>query len=185
MKHVERFSKYRFTLDNQFDKPKWNGRKPSDRKLTRKSDFESEFDQLEKKKIESRESFTFQDTSALEKISYELFFRPMIPSFVNRCQENCGDKLFLADKEDYLVVKPPGHISFMNKQSDMDSKCCPLYIHFKVECLEEYVRRIHDVHYEASPFSGITFGKDTLARLPEEVKVFLEETGMDVPSNQE
>ena len=100
----------------------------------------------------------------------------MAPSFVNHCQGNCGDKLFLADKEDYLVVKPSGF---------MDSKYYPLYIHFEVECLKEYLRRIHDVHYESFPFSGITFGKDTLARLPEEVKVFLEETGMDVPSNQE
>ena len=104
---------------------------------------------------------------------------------VNRCQGNCGDKLFLADKENYLVVKSRGRISFMNKQGEMDSKLCPLYIHFKAECLKEYARRIHDVHYEAFPFSEITFGKDTLARLPEEVKVFLEETGMDVSNNQE
>ena len=109
----------------------------------------------------------------------------MVPRLVNRCQGNCGDKLFPADKEDYLVVKSRGRISFMNKQGEMDSKLCPLYIHFKAECLKEYARRIHDVHYEAFPFSEITFGKDTLARLPEEVKVFLEETGMDVSNNQE
>ena len=29
------------------------------------------------------------------------------------------------------------------------------------------------------------FGKDTPARLPEEVKVFIEETSMDVSNNQE
>ena len=67
----------------------------------------------------------------------------------------------------------------------MDSKYCPLYIHFKAECLKEYTRRIHDVHYEAFPFSEITFGKNTLARLPGEVKVFLKETDMDVTNNQE
>ena len=55
----------------------------------------------------------------------------------------------------------------------MDSKLCPLYIHFKAECLKEYARQMHDVLCQASPFSEITFGRDTLARLQEEVKVFL------------
>ena len=104
---------------------------------------------------------------------------------VNRCQGNRGDKLFLADKEDYLVVKSHGRISFLNKQGEMDSKLCPPYIYFKAECLKEYARRILDVHHEAFPFSEITFRKDTLARLPEEVKVFLKETGMDVSNYQE
>ena len=186
MKHVERFRRYRPTLDDQFDKPKSSGRKPSDRKRTRKLDFESVFDRLDKKEKESRKSFTVQDPNAPEKISYELFFRSLVPRLVNRCQGNCcGDKLFPADKEDYLVVKSRGCISFMNKQGEMDSKYYSLYIHFKAECLKEYAERIHHVHYEAFTFSEITFGKDTLARLPEEVKVFLEETGMDVPNNQE
>ena len=82
-------------------------------------------------------------------------------------------------------MKSRGRISFMNKQGEVDSKLCPLYIHFKAKCLKEYAQRIHDVHYEGFPFSEIMFGKDTLARLPEEVKVFLEETGMDVSNNQE
>ena len=129
--------------------------------------------------------FTFPDTSAPEKILYELFFRSMVPHLVNRCHGNCGDKLFPAGKEDYLVVKSRGRISFMNNQDEMDSKYCPLYIHFKAECLKEYTRRIHDVHYEACPFSENTFGKDTFARLPEKEKVFLEETGVDVSNNQE
>ena len=47
----------------------------------------------------------------------------------------------------------------MNNQCKIDSKYCPLYIHLKVECLKEYVQRIHDVHYEAFPFSEITFRK--------------------------
>ena len=185
MKHVERFWRYRSTLDDQFDKPKSSGRKRSNRKRTRKPDFESAHDWQDKKEKESRKSFTFQDPNASEKISCELFFRSMVPRLVNRCQGNCGYKLFPVGKEDYLVVKSRGRISFMNKQGEMDSKLCPLYIHFKAECLKEYARRIHDVHYEAFPFSEITFGKDTLARLPEEVKVFLEETGMDVSNNQE
>ena len=57
------------------------------------------------------------------------------------------------DKEDYLMVKSRGHMSFMNKQGEMDSKCCPLCIHFKVEYLKEYAQRIHDLHYKAFPFS--------------------------------
>ena len=130
MKHVERFRRYRPTLDDQFDKPKSSGRKPSDRKRTRKPDFESAFDRLDKKEKESRKSFTFQDLNALEKISYELFFRSMVPRLVNRCQGNCGDKLLPADK-DYLVVKSRGRISFMNRQGEMDSKLCPFVYPFQ------------------------------------------------------
>ena len=67
----------------------------------------------------------------------------------------------------------------------MDQKYCPLYIHFKTESLKEYARRIHDVHHKAFTFSEIMIAKDTLARLPEEVKVLLKETGMDASDNQE
>ena len=73
----------------------------------------------------------------------------------------------------------------MKTQGEMGSKYCPLYIHFKAECLKEYARRLHNVHYEAFPFVEIMFGKDTPARLPEEVKVFIEETGMVVSNNRE
>ena len=55
IKHVERFRRYKPTLDNQFDKPsssRSSGRKPNDRKRTRKPDFESPFDRLDKKKKE-------------------------------------------------------------------------------------------------------------------------------------
>ena len=185
MKHVERFWKYRLTLGDQFDKPKSSDRKRSDRKPTRKPDFESAHDWQDKKEKDIRKSFTFQDPNAPEKISCELFFLSMVLRLVNRCQGNCGYKLFPVGKEDYLVVKSRGRISFMNKQGEMGSKYCPLYIHLKAECLKEYARRRYDVHYEAFPFSEIAFGKDALAGLPEEVKVFLEETGMDVSKNQE
>ena len=107
-----------------------------------------------------------------------------MPRLVNRCQGNCGNNLFPADK-DYLVMKSRGRISFMNKPGEMDSKYYPLYIHFKAECLQEYAWCIHDVHYKAFLFSEITFGKDKLTILSEEVKVFLEETGMDVSNNHE
>ena len=109
----------------------------------------------------------------------------MVPRLVNRCQVNCGDKLFPADKEDYLVVKSRACIGFMNKQGELDSKYCPLHIHFKAECLKEYAQRIHDVHYEALTLSEITFGKYELTTLPEKVKALLEENGMDVSNNQE
>ena len=91
-----------------------------DRNQTRKPDLESAFDRLYKKEKESRKSFTFQDPNAPEKIWYELFFRSMVPRLVNRCQGNCGDELFPADNEDYVVVKSRGCISFMNKQGEMD-----------------------------------------------------------------
>ena len=51
------------------------------------------------------------DPNNVEIISYELFFRSVVPLLVNRCQGNCGDKLFPADKEDYVVVKSRVHIS--------------------------------------------------------------------------
>ena len=83
MKYVEWFS-YKPTLDYQFDKPKSSGRKPSDRKLTRKPDLESAFDRLHKKEKVSRKSFTFQDPHAPEKISNELFLHSVVPRLVNR-----------------------------------------------------------------------------------------------------
>ena len=126
MKHVERFQSYKPTLDDQFDKPKSSGRKSNDRKRTRKPDFVSAFDRLDKKKKGNRKSFTFQDSNAPKKISYELFFRSVIPRSVNRCQGNRGDKLFAADKEGYLVVKSRGCISFMNNQDEMELKYCPI-----------------------------------------------------------
>ena len=116
MKHVEQFRRYRLTLGDQSDKPKSSVRKPSDRKRTRKPDFEIAFDRLDKKEKESSKSFTLQDPNALEKISYELFLHSLVLRLVNRCEENCGDKLFPADKEDYLVVKSRDRIIFMNKQ---------------------------------------------------------------------
>ena len=128
-----------------------------------------------KKKQENRKSFTFQDPSTPAKILHELFFCSMKLHLVNRCHGNCGEKLFLADKEeDYFVAKSGGGISFMNKQGEMDSKFCPLNIHFKAECLKEYARRIHHVRYKVLLFLEIMSGKDTYARLPEEVKVFPE-----------
>ena len=95
---------------------------------------------------------------------------------------NCGDKLFQADKEDYLVVKLPGLVSFMNKQGKMYSKYCPLYIHFKAECLKEYARRIHDVQYGAFPFSEIMFGKDN-CQITRGSKSFPWRTDMNVSNN--
>ena len=78
MKHVEQFRRYKPTLDDQFDKPKSSGRKPSDRKRARKPDFESAFDWLDKKKKERRKLFMFQDSNSPEKTTYELFFSSMI-----------------------------------------------------------------------------------------------------------
>ena len=83
MKHVEQFRRYKPTLDDQFDKPKSSGRKPSDRKQARKPDFESAFDWLDKKKKERRKLFMFQDSNSPEKITYELFFSSMILRLVN------------------------------------------------------------------------------------------------------
>ena len=75
MKHVERFRRYKPTLDEHFDILKSSCRKLTDRKRTRKPDFESAFERLGKNEKESRKSCTLQDPNALEKVSYEVFFR--------------------------------------------------------------------------------------------------------------
>ena len=50
MKHVERFRKYRATLDDQFHQPKSSSKKPNDRNRIRKPDFESALSGLTKRK---------------------------------------------------------------------------------------------------------------------------------------
>ena len=47
------------------------------------------------------------------RMSY--FFVQWYRAWLIDTRETCGDKLFPADKEDYLVVKSRGHISFINK----------------------------------------------------------------------
>ena len=167
-------------------KPKSSGRKPSDRKRTRKPDFENAFDWLGKKEKESRKSFMFQGSKAPEKILCEPLFRSVESRFVKRCQGNCRDMRFLTGKEDYPVVKSRAPINFMSRHDKMDSKCCPLYIHFKAECLKEYarIRRAWCI-LRSLPFLRNYFGKDTLAKLPEEVKVFPEKTAKNVSNNRE
>ena len=83
VRYVEQFQRYKPAVDDQFDKPKSSDRKLSDRRWTRRPDCESAFDWLDKKEKVSRKLFTFQDPSAPEKISYELFFRSMVPCLVN------------------------------------------------------------------------------------------------------
>ena len=108
----------------------------------------------------------------------------MVPRVVNRCQGNCANEPEIPEipvDKDYIAVKSRGCTSFMNKQGE---KYCPLYIRFKAECLKEYAWRIHDVHYEAFPFSQIMLEK--AQKFCEGlVKVFLNETGMDVSNTQE
>ena len=41
----------------------------------------------------------------------------------------------------------------------MDSKYCPLYIHFNAEHLKEYAQCIQNVHNEAFPFSELRLEK--------------------------
>ena len=60
-------------------------------------------------------------SNAPEKISYDIFSRSMVPRLVNRCQVNCGDKLFPADKEDYLVMKLRACIGFMKTRGSQHS----------------------------------------------------------------
>lgn len=66
-----------------------------------------------------------------------MFFYSILPRLVNQWRENCGEKLFLAGKKDYLVFKSRECIIFVNSQDEMDSMYYPLYIYFKAEWLEK------------------------------------------------
>lgn len=107
---------------------------------------------MDKKGKESSISYTFQNFNYPEKILYELLFRLMLPRLVNRCQGNCTEKLFPADKEVYLVSKSRKRVSFVSNHGKVDSKYCPLYIYFKAEYPKKYERHIHDIHYDVFPF---------------------------------
>ena len=89
-------------------KPKLSGRKPSDRKLTRKPDLEIEFIQLDKNGIESRESFTFKSRNAMVKISYELFFRSLVPTWLTDARKTVGTSYFRWTKKIILCLSHVG-----------------------------------------------------------------------------
>ena len=89
-------------------KPKLSGGKPSDSKLTRKPDLEIEFIQPDKNGIESRESFTFKNRNAMVKISYELFFRSLVPTWLTDSRKTVGTSYFRWAKKIILCLSHVG-----------------------------------------------------------------------------
>ena len=65
----------------------------------------------------------------------------------------------------------------MNKQGEMESK-------YSISRLSA-LKNTYGIYIINIPFTEITFGKHTLARLLKKIKVLLEETGIDVSNNQE
>ena len=160
IKHVECFWRYRLTLDDQFDKPKLSSRKPSDSKLTRNPDVKSAFDLLAKRKIKAGNHLPSRILAPRKRYRMSYSFVDWYSAWFINVRKTLGISYFRV-------------------------KVLPIYIHFKAKCLKEDARRIHNLHYEAFPFSDIAFGKEILARSLEEVKFFLEETSIDMSNNQD
>ena len=165
MKDVANFRKYSSSLEEHFDKPVKSGRKPNESKRRRKRDADIVIDRMEKTKKVQR----IEDPNAERPIVYELFFRSMVPRLVQRCQGNCGVKLCTADEGDYLLVKSYGTSTFSVKD-ETRSKCGPLYILFKNECLKEYAHQKHDVFYKEFPLSLVTINEAALKKLSDDEK---------------
>ena len=111
------FRSYKPLLEDQFKKPKQSGRKPSDRTCKRKPEPETDW------KIEKRgqKKVRIDDPQAKRTVSYELFFRSLLPRLGERCQGNCGVKLKTSDDGDYLLIKSHGPSTYTVKF------CVPMY----------------------------------------------------------
>ena len=116
-----------------------------------------------------RKKVQIEDRNAKRAVPYELFLRSLVPQQVERCQENCGNKLKPADSGDYLLIKSHGPSSY-SVNGESKTKCGPHYIQLKNDCLKEYAHLKHDVTYEKSPLSIITTDKLTSEFLSEEDK---------------
>ena len=109
--HVAKFRSYRPILEDYFEKPKASGRTPNERKRDRKPEADLIFDRLKKEKNKEilkedtkATGLQFSDPDTPRKVTYELHLR----SNVHKCHGNCGDRLVLADKDDYLLIKSFG-----------------------------------------------------------------------------
>ena len=180
IRHVEKFRKYNPKFEEYFVKPKSSGKKPNDRKRTRKPEAEIYIDRisnLKPHKTSVRNSRIMEDPKLPRRVTYELHLRSMIPRLVDRCQGNCGEKLLPADEYYCLLVKSWGRSNFFYK-GENKSKYGPQYIHFKNDCLKEYAHFKHEMHYDEFPFDLVEIGKATLSKLSEEDKASLEQYGL-------
>ena len=160
-----------------------SGRKPSDRKLTWGQISKVQLASWTKMKAKPGNRLPSMILTTQKRYRMSYFFVQCYCAWLIDARETVGISCFQRTKK---IILCWSHVSVLwISKAKWAQKYYPLYIHFKAECLKEYARRLHNVHYEAFPFVEIMFGKDTPARLPEEVKVFIEETGMDVSNNQE
>ena len=79
MKHVERFQRYRPTLDDQFHQPKSSGRKPSDRNRIRKPDFKSVLTGWTKGKRRAENRLPSRIPKPRKRYRMSYFFRSIVP----------------------------------------------------------------------------------------------------------
>ena len=176
IKHVEQFRKYNPKLENHFVKPALSWQKAHERKRVRKSEAEIIVDRLE-----NPEKIQIEDPSAPCKIVCELHLRSKVPRKVERCQGNCGVKLWPVDESnnDYLLVKSFGTSTFMVK-GESRFKYGPQYIYFQSYCLREHTRRKQDISYKVFPFSEIKVGATTLQELSNDDKSNLNNYGLNI-----
>ena len=78
-KHVLAFRSYKPSLEDQFKKPRQSGRKPSDRTRKRKPEPEILIDRLEDREKKPEKKVRIDDSHAKRTVSYELFFRYLVP----------------------------------------------------------------------------------------------------------
>ena len=93
IKHVKQFRKHNPKLEDHFVKPALSGRKAHKRKRVRKGEAEIVIDRLE-----NPEKIQIEDSSAPCKIEYQLRLRSKVPRKSERCQGNCGVKLWPVDE---------------------------------------------------------------------------------------
>ena len=87
-KHVKKFEMYKPTLDDEYVKPKKSGTKPSDdgKRILKQQETEVIVDRHAKR-------IRIEDPNCEPEIPFQLFFQPLAPRLLEKCQSNLGRKL--------------------------------------------------------------------------------------------
>ena len=99
-KHVKKFEMYKPTLDDEYVKPKKSGTKPSDdgKRILKQQETEVIVDRHAKR-------IRNEDPNCEPEIPFQLFFQPLVPKLLEKCQSNLGRKLSQSNEEGYLLIK--------------------------------------------------------------------------------
>ena len=172
------FRNHKPSLENQFKKPKRSGRKASDQTCKRKPKPETLIGRLEDREKKAEKKVWIDDLHAKRIVSYELFFRSLVPRLVERCQGNSGVKLKTTDDGDYLLIKSHGLSTYTVKE-ETKTKYGPQYVHFNSECLLEYAHAKHDIKYNQVSFANSRVDRLMYDPLAEEEKTTLISYGLN------